>query len=184
KGDNFGWSVYEGGHIFYAERKLGPHPHVLPAADHPHSEARSLTGGTVYYGKKLPELVGAYIYGDHSTGRIWGLRHDGTKVTWQKLLADTTFNISGFGLDSHGELLVADHRTNSEGAFYYLEPVPPATTPSTFPRKLSESGLFKHVAGHVMQPGVVPYSVNSPLWSDGAFKSRFIAIPHKDGMEK
>jgi uncharacterized repeat protein (TIGR03806 family) len=34
-----------------------------------------------------------------------------------------------------------------------------------------------------MQPGVVPYSVNSPLWSDGAHKERFLAIPHKAGED-
>ena len=183
KGDNYGWSVYEGGHIFYADRKLGPHPHAPPAADHPHSEARSLTGGVVYYGDKLPELRGAYIYGDYSTGRIWGIRHNSTSVTWNQLLADTPFNISGFGLDSRGELLVADHKGNGEGGFYYLEPTPPQTQPTTFPRKLSESGLFASVAGHKMQPGVVPYSVNSPLWSDGAHKERFIAIPDKAGQD-
>jgi uncharacterized repeat protein (TIGR03806 family) len=196
KGDNFGWSVYEGSHIFYANRQLGPHPHVLPTAEHHHSEARSLTGGVVYHGQKLPDLRGAYIYGDHSTGRIWGIKHDGTKVNWHKLLADTTFNITGFGLDSHGELLVADHRADGEGAFYYLENAPPVAAPSTFPRKLSESGLFatagdriltrrasEGVSIHVMQPGVIPYSVNSPLWSDGAHKERYLAIPHKDGVD-
>jgi uncharacterized repeat protein (TIGR03806 family) len=177
KGDNFGWSVYEGSHVFYANRKMGPQPLTPPAAEHHHSEARSMTGGVVYYGAKLPELYGAYIYGDHSTGRIWGIKHDGTRVTWHKLLADTTFNITGFGIDSHGELLVADHRANGEGGYYYLEPSPPQTTPSTFPRKLSESGLFASIQGHVMQPGVIPYSVNSPLWSDGAYKERYFAIP-------
>lgn len=179
KGDNFGWSVYEGSHIFYANRTMGPQPLALPAAEHHHSEARSMTGGVVYYGSKLPELVGAYIYGDHSTGRIWGIRHDGNKVTWHKLLADTTFNISGFGLDSRGELLVADHREKGEGAYYHLEPAPQESANSTFPRKLSESGLFASVKEHAMQPGVIPYSVNSPLWSDGAHKERFLAIPEK-----
>jgi glucose/arabinose dehydrogenase len=183
KGDNYGWSTYEGSHIFYAERKLGPHPHVLPATEHHHSEARSLTGGVVYYGSKLPELVGAYLYGDYSTGRIWGVKHDGTKVTWHKLLADTPFAISGFGIDSRGELLVADHRGSEEGALYYLEPTPADVAPSKFPRKLSESGLFADVAKHAMQPGAIPYSVNSPLWSDGALKERFLAIPHKEGVD-
>jgi len=28
-----------------------------------------------------------------------------------------------------------------------------------------------------MVPGVIPYSVNSPLWSDGAHKERFMALP-------
>ncbi|HZN34315.1 MAG TPA: PQQ-dependent sugar dehydrogenase, partial [Pirellulaceae bacterium] len=115
KADNFGWSVYEGSHPFYLNRTMGPQPLALPAAEHHHNVARSLTGGVVYYGKRLPELVGAYIYGDHSTGRVWAMKHDGQKVEWHKLLCDTTFNITGFGLDSHGELLVADHRGNSDG---------------------------------------------------------------------
>lgn len=178
KADNFGWSVYEGSHPFYLNRTMGPQPLALPAAEHHHNEARSLTGGVVYYGSKLPELVGAYIYGDHSTGKIWAIKHDGTKVTWHQQLADTTFNIPGFGLDSHGELLVADHHANGEGAFYYLEKSP-EQPPSTFPRKLSDSGLFVSVKDHVLQPGVIPYSVNAALWSDGAYKERYFAIPEK-----
>src|SRR4029079_6461232 len=179
KGDNFGWSVYEGSHIFYANRKMGSQPLALPAAEHHHSEARSMTGGVVYHGTKFPELAGAYIYGDHSTGRIWAIRHDGTKVTWHKLLADTTFNITGFGLDMHDELLVADHHGDGEGGYYYLEPVGQTSLSarSAFPRKLSDSGLFASVKGHAIQPGVIPYSVNSPLWSDGAYKERYFAIP-------
>lgn len=181
--DNYGWSVFEGSHLFYAERKQGPDPHVKPTAEHHHSEARSLTGGVVYHGAKLPELTGAYIYGDHSTGRIWGLKHDGKQVTWHKLLADTAFNISGFVLDKHGEVLVLDHRNNGEGGMYHLEPIPTETAPPQFPRKLSESGLFKNVAQHEMAAGVIPYSVNSPLWSDGADKQRFIAIPAIEGRD-
>jgi hypothetical protein len=144
-----------------------------PAADHHHREARSLTGGRVYHGEKLPELRGAYIYGDFSTGRVWGIKHDGERVTWQQELCDTPFSITGFGLDPRGELIVIDHA----GQFYYLEPTPPVTTPNTFPRKLSETGLFLSVRDHVVDPALVPYSVNAPLWSDGAHKERFIALP-------
>ena len=32
--------------------------------------------------------TGAYIYGDYSTGRIWAMKHDGTKPVWHKELAD------------------------------------------------------------------------------------------------
>ncbi|WP_425613802.1 PQQ-dependent sugar dehydrogenase [Anatilimnocola sp. NA78] len=182
-GDNYGWSVYEGGNIFYAERKLGPDPYVKPTAEHHHNEARSLTGGVVYHGSKHADLKGAYIYGDHSTGRIWAIKHDGQKVLWHKLIADTAFNITGFALDRHGELLVLDHRSNGEGGMYHLEPIPAETSPPKFPRKLSESGIFKDVAKHSMADGVVPYSVNSPLWSDGAHKERFIAIPAIEGRD-
>src|SRR6185503_18030919 len=109
-----------------------------------------LTGGIVYYGRRYPELRGAYIYGDYSTGKIWAAKHDGTKLLWHKEIADSRLVITGFGTDSHGEVLIADYRGPGEGAFHTLEPTPP-TKPSTFPRRLSESGLFRSVKGHVME---------------------------------
>ena len=74
KGDNYGWSVMEGSHPFYPNRKLGPTPVVKPTVEHHHSEFRSLTGGIVYYGEKYPDLQGAYLYGDYDTGCVWMLR--------------------------------------------------------------------------------------------------------------
>ena len=177
KGANYGWSVFEGSHPFYPNRKLGPTPHVPPTVEHPHSEARSLTGGVVYHGQRYPELQGAYIYGDYSTGKIWGVKHDGQKILWHRELADTTLQITGFGTDSHGELLIVDMRGNGEGGFYTLDPTPKQVGPSTFPRKLSESGLFASVKGHRVEAGLIPYEVNAPLWSDNAYKERFIALP-------
>jgi uncharacterized repeat protein (TIGR03806 family) len=177
KGDNYGWSVTEGSHPFYPNRQAAPAPIVKPTIEHHHSEFRSLTGGIVYYGKKFPELQGAYIYGDYSTGKIWGMKHDGTKPVWHKELADSHLQISGFAVDADGELLVADHRGQGKGAFYTFVATPKDLPPSTFPRKLSDSGLFEKVAGHRMKAGVIPYSVNSPLWSDGAHKERFMFVP-------
>ncbi len=173
KGANYGWSAYEGSHEFYVDRLRGPSPLSKPIAEHPHSEMRSLTGGVVYHGEKLPELRGAYIYGDWSTGKIFGLKHEKGRVTWHKELASTTLQITGFGLDSHGELLIADHGSG----YYRLEPTPKEEHPAKFPTKLSETGLFASVKEHRVHPGVVPYTVNAALWSDGAEKERFMALP-------
>ena len=58
KGDNYGWSVNEGSHPFYPERKRGPD------ADRPADGRASplgvplAHGGIVYYGKKHPDLQG------------------------------------------------------------------------------------------------------------------------------
>lgn len=183
RGGNYGWSVMEGSHPFYLNRKPGPTPFLKPTVEHHHSEARSLTGGIVYYGSKLPELRGAYLYGDHSTGKIWGVKHDGEKILWHKELADTPFRITGFGTDSHGELLICDHQPGDDGGFYTLIPAPPEQSPGKFPTKLSESGLFETVRGHVVQPGVIPYSVNAPLWSDGADKLRYLALPGESKID-
>ncbi len=170
----------EGSHPFYLNRKLGPTPLVNPTVEHPHSEFRSLTGGIVYYGERHPDLRGAYIYGDYSTGKIWGIKHDGTKALWHKELAESRLQITSFGVDSHGELLISDHQDKGKGAFYTLDPTPKDLPPASFPRKLSESGLFRSVKGHVMEASLIPYSVNSPLWSDGAHKERWLGLPGAD----
>jgi glucose/arabinose dehydrogenase/mono/diheme cytochrome c family protein len=177
KGDNYGWSVNEGSHPFYPTRKKGPNFITPPTIEHSHSEFRSLTGGIVYYGTKHPELRGAYIYGDYSTGTIWGMKHDGAKPVWHKKLADTSLAIAGFGADSRGELLIVDYRGGDKGGFYTFEATPRDLPASIFPKKLSDSGLFKSVKGHVMQDGMIPYSVNAVLWSDGAAKRRWLHVP-------
>jgi hypothetical protein len=172
--------VYEGSHPFYPNRKMGPAPHTKPTVEHPHSEARSLTGGLVYYGDRFPELRGAYIYGDYSTGKIWAIRHDGKRAKWHREIADTSLQITAFAEDPRGEILIADNRGNGEGGFYTLEPTPKDVKRPVFPRRLSESGLFRSVKGHEVQPGLIPYSVNAQLWSDGAHKERFIALTGPD----
>lgn len=177
KGANYGWSVMEGSHPFYPTRKAGPTPFVKPTIEHPHSEFRSLTGGMVYYGKKFPELQGAYIYGDYSTGQIWGMRHDGKKELWHKRLADTRLALTAFAADSKGELLICDHRGDGKGGFYTFEPNVDDGSHKKFPRKLSDSGLFRSVKKHEMEPSLIPYSVNAPLWGDNAVKKRWIALP-------
>jgi uncharacterized repeat protein (TIGR03806 family) len=179
RGDNYGWSVVEGGHPFYLERQRGPHPFVTPAIVHPHSEARSITGGVTYKGSKFPEFHGAYIYGDYGTGKIWAARHDGVKVASIQEIADTPYQILGFGIDAAGELYFVDYA----GPLYTLERAPQTRDLPPFPRRLSETGLFQATAGHLVEPALIPYSVNSPLWSDNARKLRFIALPGMSQIE-
>lgn len=180
RGGNYGWSVQEGSHPFYLERPRGPGEIRPPVVEHHHVEARSLTGGIVYYGSKLPELQGAYIYGDYSTGKIWGVRYNGQQVTWHQELVDTPYALVGFTETLDGELLLIDQHTG----FYKLEPNPPPTTPpAKFPMKLSETGLFTDVAKHAVASGVIPYSVNAALWSDGSHKERFLALPGEEFAE-
>ena len=177
KGGNYGWSINEGSHPFRPERKQGPTPILKPVVEHNHAEFRSLTGGFVYHGKKHPTLQGAYIYGDYDTGRVWMLRYDPKtkKVTDHKELCDTTLRIVAWAQDAAGEVYALDY---IDGGIYELAPPPPATKDAPpFPRKLSETGLFSDTATHTPEKGLIPYSVNSELWSDGATKERFIAIP-------
>jgi uncharacterized repeat protein (TIGR03806 family) len=51
------------------------------------------------------------------------------------------------------------------------------SNPAELPRLLSGTGVFRSLADLAPSPGVVPYTVNAPLWSDGAAKRRWIALP-------
>lgn len=45
------------------------------------------------------------------------------------------------------------------------------------PARLADTGCYADVAGHQVAPQLVPFSINSPLWSDGALKRRFLLVP-------
>ena len=69
KGANYGWSVTEGSHPFQPRRALGPTPLTAPTVEHPHSEARSLTGGVVYRARSFPSFRGPISMATGRPGR-------------------------------------------------------------------------------------------------------------------
>ena len=175
KGGNYGWSIREGSHPFRPQRPLGPTTIQSPIIEHPHSEFRSITGGYMYHGRRFGDLQGSYIYGDYDTGRVWCLRVDGSKVTEHRELADTQLRIVAWGEDHQGELYALDF---IDGTLHSLTPAPAVTANAApFPRKLSETGLFTSTQSMQPAAGLIPYSVNAQLWSDGAVKERYLAIP-------
>ena len=178
RGENYGWSITEGSHPFQAHRKRGPTPIVPPTIEHPHSEARSLTGGHVYYGSKYPTLRGHYVYGDYATGMIWAAKYRDGSVVSHFPVARTSLQIAGFGIDHEGELIVVDHGSG----LYSLVPTRREQS-SDFPRLLSQTGIYESITENLIHPGLIPYRVNSPLWSDGAIKERFIGIPGNQTIE-
>ncbi len=111
RGRNYGWNVMEGKictpGLFLP---CDPSRYTAPLIDYPRSEGTTVIGGYVYRGSAIPSLVGAYLYGDFGSGRIWMLRHKGKKVTEQALLLETGRLISAFGEDEEGELYVVDYK--------------------------------------------------------------------------
>lgn len=181
KGGNYGWSLFEGSHIFHSQRQAGPDPILPPTAEHSHSDARSLTGGRVYRGPSVPSLTGVYVYGDWSTGRVWGVKHNGEQAEWHKELVDTPFNITGFGIDHKQEMYVIDHA----GAFYRFTPTTEADKPTQpFPTKLSQTGLFASVAQHKPVDSALLFEVAAPQWADGATMERFAGITQLEKIQQ
>ncbi len=179
KGGNYGWAVMEGRQPVRADVTRGPTPIFPPIVDHPHTEARSITGGYVYRGTRLPELQGAYIYGDYVTGKIWGLRTEGDRVVWHQELAETPLAVITFGEDQTGELFVVDYA----GGIYQLIPNPRFGQTSNFPTRLSDTGLFEDTPLHRPAPGVYSYDLVAEPWMNGATAERLIALPDTTSIE-
>ncbi|MCH7729213.1 MAG: hypothetical protein IH991_22445, partial [Planctomycetes bacterium] len=118
--------------------------------------------------------------GDYEYGMIWGVRADGQKATWNKVLANTALRIASFGVSRDGDIYLLDHPS---GEVHQLVRTPKATANKRFPRRLSETGLFTSVKDHKVAAGVIPYSVNTPQWIDNATKQRFVATPGKSKIK-
>ncbi len=175
RGGNYGWSVTEAGRQEVKPNgPRGPTPILPPVISHPHDEAASITGGEVYYGSRLPELNGAYIYGDWQFGTFWSLKTEGSRVVEHKELCRSSLMPGGFGIAPDGDLIICDH---GAGGLWRLVRNPEATATSRFPRKLSDAGLFSDLPAQRPAPGVLPYEINAHRWADHATSERWVGLP-------
>ncbi|HEX8802968.1 MAG TPA: PQQ-dependent sugar dehydrogenase, partial [Acidimicrobiales bacterium] len=72
KGANLGWDRMEGSHPFESDEPA--EDTVLPVFEYSHDEGCSITGGVVYRGDAIPELDGAYLFGDYCNGVLRAVR--------------------------------------------------------------------------------------------------------------
>jgi hypothetical protein len=114
------------------------------------------------------------VYGDYIDGRIWPLRRQDGHIENRLLAVSPTF-ITSFGEDESGEIYVL----TSDGPTYVLEDIPSDAEPEQIPLTLSTSGLFSDITSQTPSSGLIPYSVNTQLWSDGACKTRLMALPNQ-----
>ena len=83
------------------------------------------------------------------------------------LMGSTAFGQAPYGLDSRAPI-----------GPYLNNVMPPANGAFAFPQVLSATGAFSNVANLAPATGLIPYTVNSPLWSDAAIKTRWVAVPN------
>ncbi|HVH47309.1 MAG TPA: PQQ-dependent sugar dehydrogenase, partial [Labilithrix sp.] len=195
KGGNYGWSVYEG---FTCTNQFGAascldSSLIPPLLAYAHGDGPQLgnavTGGIVYRGTAVPSLTGSYVFGDSSDAHVWAVRNVDTLPAGQpakELLFDGA-PVSSFAEDQDGELfatILYPTGTYPAGKILALEEAPAgpgldagALDAGGPPALLSQTGCFDPNDAKTPVPALVPYEPSAELWSDGATKRRWLALP-------
>ncbi len=118
-GTNYGWNCFEGSEVFQGNSCPQSFSAEPPATQYSHLEGSSVTGGYVYRGNAIAELVGDYVFGDFVSGAIWHLNKTGDDTYTRKLLFDSNLSIVSFAESNEGELLVVDF---SSGRIFLIQP--------------------------------------------------------------
>ncbi|HVU07540.1 MAG TPA: PQQ-dependent sugar dehydrogenase [Verrucomicrobiae bacterium] len=184
-GLNFQWN--------YCEGNLGKMPTNYigisrgPVLDYPHTDGRAVIGGYIYRGKKFEhDLGGKYIFGDNVMRVVWAM--DETTTPAQKTVlcvmpkgdgpnsgSDYT-GLSSFGIDAEGEIYFCQ-MSSIGGQIFKLQRGGPPPPKKVMPKLLSQTGVFTDIQNLTPADFLLPYNVNSPLWSDGAVKQRWMVLP-------
>jgi uncharacterized repeat protein (TIGR03806 family) len=163
-----------------------------PLWDYGRAEGGAAIGGYVYRGvEHAGFLTGKYILVDNVSSRIWALTSDGTTLTNVDYLTSMPSGsvyggTSSCGVDHQGEIYFLKFGgTDGQRIFKLARSTVVVPDP---PALLSQVGAFTNLATLAPAPGLIPYDVNAPLWSDAADKYRWLAIPndgtHNTAAEK
>ncbi len=156
-----------------------------PIIDYGRSDGAAVIGGYVYRGSEFAaDLGGRYIFGDNISGTIWYLDESTTPA--QKVAICTLpkgpgpnsgsdyRGLSSFGIDADSELYLCQLSSTAGRIYKFSRSGSTAAQP---PALLSQTGIFADLATLTPATGFVGYDVNTPLWSDGAQKTRWLGIP-------
>ena len=176
RGGNHGWNIKEGNHCLSEAYGSCSDPTLIdPVVEYPHTNGNcAVIGGYVYRGTAIPELQGKFVFADYCTSKVSAVDFDDNGNPFEATLlpgGSGLGNIRTFGQDNDGEIYVV---TGTQ-----IHKVLPAGAPSASgpPVQLSQTGCFNPLNPTEADPALIPYSINVKLWSDGATKRRWMALP-------
>jgi len=122
-GGNYGWSVREGQHPF-GQNGVEARPDLIdPIFEYHHDIGKSITGGNVYRGKLVPQLVGKYLYADYVTGKVYALDYDlaENKLVGNYEIPGNIAPVMSFGEDEQGETYYMTVLPDNRGQLFRFE---------------------------------------------------------------
>ncbi len=105
---NYGWNDREGAHCFDPPSGCA-NTFTDPMTEYDHSLGASITGGYVYHGAAIPDLVGWYVFADFISGRLFAVPEDSPVGVTAHELSATGLSIASFGEANDAELFVVHY---------------------------------------------------------------------------
>jgi len=175
---NYGWPIMEANSCFNAT-SCNTAGLEFPITQYGRSVGVSIVGGYVYRGSEIPALSGQYIFADTFSPSVLSIPSNSSTGSDNITLTTSSLTLGSFAQSNNGEIFALDLASSAVGnAIYRLSSDGESIV--TLPESLNATGCFD-VTSKTTPVGVIPYQVNSQLWSDGAEKSRLFAVP--DGSE-
>lgn len=115
-GQNYGWNVMEGAHCFNAG-SCSQAGLTLPIYEYDHDDGCSITGGHVYRGTAIPDVIGHYLFADFCEGWVRSLAPGGANQQVFEWDLGDLGKITSFGVDAFGELYIV----TANGRVYRIE---------------------------------------------------------------
>ncbi len=134
----------------------------------------SVAAGVVYRGAELgPVYAGRFLFADVISGNVWFMPdpYAASEVDVTGMQQGVRFTFPyGFAEDQNQEVIAlvgppAERRLVS------------AAVGPPLPTLLSQTGCVNPTDPSQPASGLIPYSIDVPLWSDGASKERYVAVP-------
>ena len=172
-GGNYGWNIQEGEACFNPSTGCDKSGLVQPLLTYDHSVGVSVTGGFVYRGSAIPELFGRYLFVDFGTNVIFATVTDIDGNYDYEMLGTTVSNVSSLSEDENNEIIGTRYSNGRLLKFVQSG----GSGVNTIPDLLSQSGCVDSIDPTLPAAGLIPYTVNAALWSDGAVKDRYYALP-------
>ena len=167
---NLGWPTYDGRECARSpscDLQLDLFPQHVLERD---GEGCGMTPGAFWHGESESRADDVYVYVDTCSSKVYAmLATSPDRMYWSDVVAEAPANIVTVVRDLDGSPLLL----SEDGEIYRVSLM--YTAP--FPQRLSETGCFETLSELRPAPGVIPYGVNAPLWTDGANKQRHFELP-------
>lgn len=182
-GGNYGWGDMEGDFCYSGRSNCSTANKVKPVLSINHNTGVcSVIGGYVYRGAQFPAAYGKYFFTDYCVNSIQTITLQSGGSILVEEHGSAPGGVVSFAQDNQGELYAIGH-SGAGSQIVKMQVIGGTLQPGTMATNLSETGCANAANPQLPAAAMIPYSVASPLWSDGAEKERYFSLPDNTKIE-